>query len=76
MPAAETITAAELLAEISAKLDDLDARVTAKLADLAGQLEELRAAWAEYRPLIDGYRAGGLLGARAAARNGRRNGGP
>lgn len=45
----------------------LDAILTEQRATRA-ELAELRAAWAEYEPVVSAFRRGGLLAARSAAK--------
>jgi len=44
-----------------------------ELAAIRLDLDQLREAWQLYEPVVSAFRRGGMLAARTAARNGRRN---
>lgn len=59
----ETLTLPEILTEIDGRLQRVEAIVT-----------ELAEAWREYQGIAESFARGGILGARTAARQWRRNG--
>lgn len=59
--------------ETSGNQPDTD-RILAELAGIRAVVDGLAREWAHYRPVVEGFQRGGLLGARTAARRGRRDG--
>ena len=46
-------------------------RIDHRTADMDARLRKLEADWAAFKPIAEGFSRGGILGARAAAKNGR-----